>query len=129
MEQIEKLVQDLGKTLEKSGLYLESIEFGTSNMEIFEGEDGDTISPSEIDIRQKMIDGEAQFVVTASFSIGEIAFSDRVLNPEKYDEDKRFKAIVPTEEEMTFDKLKKKMSDGDFNGIADDDFDPDSVEW
>lgn len=129
MEQIRTLVEELGETLQKSGLYLENVEIGTNKTEFLD-EEGDTMAVSDIDIRKELLEGDAQFVVTATFTIGDLAFSDRVLNPEAFAAKKEFDAIVPAEDDIVLTALQQKLKKGgSFEGLVDEDFDPDSVEW
>lgn len=39
-------------------------------------------------------EAEAQLLLLATFAVGEEAFSDRVMNPEKYDEDGKFRELA-----------------------------------
>lgn len=63
-------------------------------------------------------DEDISVVVMCYFLIGDLAFSDRVQNPEKYDVDKEFNLLMPTKAELTKDKIKEKL---EANPPSDDD--------
>lgn len=50
------------------------------------------------------------YAIMTYFLIGDMAFSERVQNPEKFDTDQQFKMLVPTDAELLKDKLVDKFS-------------------
>lgn len=52
---------------------------------------------------------EAHMLLLATFAVGEVAFSDRIMNPEKYDEDGKFREITIDADplEVSFEELKR----------------------
>ena len=57
------------------------------------------------DLEKALVDNPGGFMLGCKFDIGDRAFTDRVLNPEAYDEDVQFKMIVPSEAELLTDRL------------------------
>lgn len=55
-------------------------------------------------------DDDISVVVMAYFLIGDLAFSERVQNPDKFDVDKQFDLIMPSKTEVFKDKMKDKLA-------------------
>lgn len=103
MEAVHRLVDSIKEELEGIGLYLQDVTIA-SDREVEGQEEG--VTP---DLRALMENGEAQFVVVATFALNEMAFSDRVLNPEDFKEETNFKTIMPSEASVTAEALKEKL--------------------
>lgn len=103
MEAIRKLVDELKDELENIGMYLEHVNIA-SDREVEDQEEG--VTP---DIRELMEKGEAQFVIMADFALNEVAFSDRILNPEAHKDETEFKTAMPSEAEVTAESVKDKL--------------------
>lgn len=104
MEAIHRLIDEIKDEFENIGMYLSDVNI-MADREL-EGDDGEGVEP---DIRQMMLDGEAQFAIVVEFGLNELAFSDQVLNPEGHKENIEFKAAMPTEAEMTIEALKDQL--------------------
>lgn len=104
MEAIHRLVDEIKSEFEDIGLYLQDVNI-MADREL-EGGDDEGVEP---DVRQMMLDGEARFAIVVDFALNEVAFSDRVLNPEGHKQDTEFKAALPSEAEMTIEALKDKL--------------------
>lgn len=48
-----------------------------------------------------MKEGRADFFLAMTFQVGDVAWSDRVLNPEKFKQDQEFRALMPSEVELS----------------------------
>lgn len=103
MEAIHRLVDEIKNEFEDIGLYLQDVNI-MADRELEGGDEG-----VEPDVRQMMLDGEAKFAIVVDFALNDVAFSDRVLNPESHKQDTEFKAAMPSEAEMTIEALKDKL--------------------
>jgi hypothetical protein len=103
-------VDDIEEALTKIGLYLFDAEFGA----IPADEDAlAEIMESKVDPVEAFKNGLTKVFLNTTFTLGDIAFSDRVLHPEKYDEQKQFNMIVPTESEIELELLKEDLLNWD----------------
>ena len=106
MEPIQKVAKDLENNMKHLGLYMTDIQFATS--------DEDATNPEAVegalkeDFRKKLADGETMWMLNATFNIGDQAFTDRVLNPEREAADTEFAIAVPDEIEMMREKLRRE---------------------
>lgn len=107
-EQAVKIIENIKGAYEKIGLYAQDASFHADNIEAIVKEDDPDYSP---DIHEIIKNGESNILATVRFDIGDVAWSDRVLDPDKYDTDKQFAAIVPSEEEMALEEMKKLFGD------------------
>lgn len=115
-EQFENLVEDLKNRTEKIGLYLVDASAATSSDEV--REQG---SVDGMDIAKMMANDEASFALYATFTVNKLAWSERIQNPDAFDEDKQFKMIMPTEEELLVERYKQAFieSGGDISSAFD----------
>ena len=86
LEEFRERIEKFGDEARKVGLYLENM----AGMQHAHSEDE-----------------EPQTIVAATFIVGEQAFSDRVLNPEKHEEDKTFRTLTAGAD--PFDELRERM--------------------
>lgn len=103
--QFEELAENFTKRAEKVGLYARDCVIIGQNMT---EEDRDKINSPEI--KQMLQDGEAKLVLMVTFTVGDLAFSDRIQNPGKYDTDRQFAEMMPTESEMKIDHVRESLS-------------------
>lgn len=115
MKELTTVVENIKDSYEKLGLYLVDYAIATSDEEMVNAGESDEPTP---DFRKKLADGEAMWVVQATFTIGKQAFTDRVLNPEKESLDTEFQMAMPSEIEIMKEKLRRE-------GLAA--FEPDSL--
>ena len=118
MHQFNQLVDDLQSKCEKIGLYMQHSSILTDNASLESIGDDD---PESVDVNQLMEDGEASFALSTVFSLGDLAFDDRIVDPEGFEADQQFKAIAPE------DDIKKDNFLGDVASWMDElgDFDED----
>ncbi len=55
--------------------------------------------------RELMEQGE-EFFIRASFRLGDVAWSDRVLYPDRFEQEQQFEKIAPTEEEVMLERIR-----------------------
>lgn len=90
------LMDESKEAFEKIGLYSISARVGAVPAPGAEME----VMSDDVKIEDVLREGKADFFLIMSLQIGDVAFSDRVLNPESFNEKKMFDSIVPTEVEM-----------------------------
>jgi hypothetical protein len=121
MEPINKVIEDIRGRFDKLGLYLVDVNVATNDEDMM-SDDSDEGQVKE-DFRKKLANGEAVWVVQATFTIGKQAFTDRVLNPEQFKEDTEFRTIMPTEVELVRDRysdpaVQEALASGDFDRLT-----------
>lgn len=110
-EVFETLLLDTTKRLEKIGLYTEAAGVGGTPMN---EEVVDQIETGQITEREAIKSGVAEFSLYISCRIGDVAWSDRVLNPEDHKNKQEFeKLTINTEVEMTKDEISRALEDWD----------------
>lgn len=118
-DEIQHIVSQLSSRCEKIGLYPASVAIVSK----------DTVDPvllaklesDENGLKNALSNGEVQLAVYVSFRLGDVAFSDRVQFPERFETDKQFQAMVPTPQEEIADRIRAKMEDDDPLAWLDDD--------
>jgi len=112
-ERIEKLVDTIVEDLENMGLYCRGVNvMGQAESEEFN---------EDVDIREMISAGEASFAIVGMWQIGDVAWQDKILNPDAYDQDKQFSLMMPSREELMADKAAEAIAAG--LNIFDIDFD------
>lgn len=106
-DQFAELIDNLKRRAEKIGLYMQSAFQATQGVEMDEEMEA-KLTDSDA-IKARMETGEVRVAIMALFTVGDVAFSDRVQNPEKYDTDTQFRQIMPTEAEMKADEIREQM--------------------
>lgn len=102
----DQLVHDL----EKIGLYVQGLSMGG----IPNSEDiAEKIMNGEITEEDAIKNGLADFHILISTRIGDVAWSDRVLNPESFTERKEFEMIVPESKEIDLDEIRRELEEWD----------------
>ncbi len=116
-EEFDKLSSELLKELENIGLYpLVPLQFGAvphSGFEdaVIKAEDGDPLD--------MMRSGIADFFCHGAFRVGDVAFSQRVLDPASHESDVQFDQIVHTAREQLEELRKQELENPD--DLDDDD--------
>lgn len=105
MEQFEEVTTKLEKGLDKIGLYVQRTDIMTDSSELAE-EDHES---GEVDVLDLINSGQAQFALSVQCLIGDLAFDQRNVDPEGFEADQEFKAIVP-QEEMDLAAMKESMA-------------------
>jgi hypothetical protein len=108
-EIFKEALSDLEERLSKLGVYVTSSEFGAvpASEDLYEEMlDVESFNPEE-----SFMNGNIKLYVSTFCSFGDIAFSDRILNPDSYNEKKQFDLIVPTESEIALESLKDDLLD------------------
>lgn len=108
MEPINAVVEEVKGKFEKLGLYMVDYGVATNDSEALGHDHGESEGDVKDDFRKKMADGEAMWILNATFNIGDQAFTDRVLNPEKDAADTEFAVIVPDEVDIMREKLRRE---------------------
>ncbi len=103
-ERVSNLVDTLVEDLENMGLYVRSVNV----MGQAESEDFDEAA----DIRTLIADGEASYAIVGMWQIGDVAWQEKILNPDAYDEAKQFQLMMPTKEELMADKAAEAIESG-----------------
>lgn len=108
-KKFEKLIESIKEEAENIGFYLSGCSIASDSPEkIREAEEDGS------DIIALLQNEEVSFAMFMEFDIGDRAFSDEVLNPEKVKTDKEFQMIVPDDYEI-FKKTKlDSLDDFDF---------------
>lgn len=104
MDQFREVVEKLEEGLEKIGLYVQSTNIMTDSDELA-GQDTD----SDIDVLDLMNQGEAHFALAVYALIGDLAFDQRIVNPDGFKTDQDFKALVP-EEDIQMQSMLESMA-------------------
>lgn len=120
-ERIKKVVETLENRMSKLGLHMIDFGIGTNDTDAID-EDSQEISA---DFREKLASGEAAWIISGTFTVGNLAFSDRILNPDLYSEETEFKRLMPTEEEIYRRKLIDAAKGGNLLAAFEDDDDDD----
>jgi hypothetical protein len=94
-----EMMTTLTDSCEQMGLYAISgmIQSSASEEQVAAG-----TSPREL-----MEEGE-EFYIRATFRIGDLAWSDRILRPEQFAQDQEFEKIAPTEEEVMLERIRSE---------------------
>jgi hypothetical protein len=92
---------------EKIGLYTMSSNVGAvpaagAELELME---------EDVQIDEVLRDGKADFFLVTTMRIGDVAFSERVLEPDKLEEKVKFESIAPTELEMLRQQLAEERKE------------------
>lgn len=106
MEQFEEVTKNLERGLEKIGLYVQRTDIMTDSPELA-GEEHD--EERDVDVLDLINSGEAQFALSVTCLIGDLAFDQRNVDPEGFVADQEFKAIVP-QEEMDLAAMQESMA-------------------
>jgi cysteinyl-tRNA synthetase len=106
-EQFEELAETLKNKAEKIGLYMRNHVIATQAREMDES-DGDMVLSVEA-LRAKMEMGDVRVAIMAVFTLGDVAFSERVQNPEAFDLDTQFRQLMPTEHELKADEIRDRL--------------------
>lgn len=109
-EEFGTLLNEVREKLDEMGLYMiaATVQSDADRVE----EDGDAMSLME--------DG-VEFVLRTQFQVGEIAFSDRILYPEKFQQEKEFDLAAPSEEEVMMQRILDEARSGELFDLGDED--------
>jgi hypothetical protein len=113
--EFEQLAEDFSKRAEKIGLYSKDC--------VIVGSKGDEEERDQVeskDIKELLASGEIKLAMIVTFTVGDLAFSERIQNPDKFDTDLQFQQMMPTAEEMTVDTLRDRFDSLDENSSIDD---------
>lgn len=103
-ERVTKLVDTITEDLENMGLYCRGINvMGQAASEDFD---------EDSDIRAMIADGSVSYAIVGMWQIGDVAWQDKILNPDAYDEKKQFDLMMPTREEMISEKAAQAIAEG-----------------
>jgi hypothetical protein len=105
-EVVEELVSNLSKNAEKCGLYTADITIGCEDSDIAED------IRSDPNMMVKAIREGTRFVILATFNIGDLAWSDRVQNPQQFHIDNDFRTLTTDHTTAYIEDLRKKLEEG-----------------
>lgn len=124
--EINELMEEAKRRLEKVGVYTQAstLTVGQVAPDDATGDtdqaDKETPTVSSIlddpALKQKMIDGNVKLAFYTVATVNDLAFSDRIQDPKRFDEKKQFEEIVPTAAEMSYDAIKDTLK-GDREAI------------
>lgn len=103
-EQFEELAENFTKRAEKIGL------FARDCVIIGQGDEIDRDKINSPEIKEMLANGEVKLALMVTFTVGDLAFSDRIQHPEKYDTDRQFAEMMPTENEMKIDNVRDSLA-------------------
>lgn len=106
-----ELTDKLREQAESVGLYLRGAQVQTTAAEFDEEE--------EKSIQDLMAEGE-EFMIQAHFQLGEVAFSQRIQDPDAFDEEIAFRVAAPSETEMEAARILDLLKSGKFTEDDDD---------
>ena len=111
-EAFESVIKELEERLNKLGLYMINAEIGIVTRE------NQIVHPSQINEDYSLEEivknpQDHSIYLSSVFQLSDLCWSDRVLNPEKHQEDKEFRAILPTEFEVTLESMKDELLNWD----------------
>lgn len=112
-EEIEGLIEEISRRAAKLGLHYQH------GQAMFNG-DSDMMESREA-MRAAMAVGSAEMVFSGVFTIGDLAWSDHVQNPEEEAVKDEFLRIMPTDIDIQRAALQEKIKNGLFDGLKDDD--------
>jgi len=105
-EELADLLDEVTKRSEKFGLYLKDTLIGAVDRDI-----ATAIAEGKTTVKQAVMEG-ASISILATFAIGDVAWSDRIQDPDGFKVDQEFKTIMPTEDELIKDELIRKLREG-----------------
>lgn len=105
--EVDTLIESIKKEAAHLGLHMQDVMIASSA----DMSDPQTAQQFQDKSIKEILDtnGEVSVAVMAYFLIGDLAFSERVQNPEAFDTDQQFKLIMPTEHELLKDKVAEKI--------------------
>lgn len=109
------VIEQLKNRCEKIGLYLQHSTFTVAADLGEEGEEGNEeaarLLSSDDELKEKLESGDARVILFGMFTAKDLAFSDRIQNPDKHEVDTEFKNMMPTAHEAAKAKLSEKKKD------------------
>lgn len=116
-ESLQRLIENSGKDFDRIGFHIIDAQAMPTNFEAFaeKMQAGEEV-PDPYEMLQS---GESGVVLNVRFYINKTAFSDKVLNPDKYDVDKQFAAMMPSATEMKLQAMRDAVKDGGLDALFD----------
>lgn len=103
---IEELLEQLHTEAQQIGLYMRDAVMHTSNEDLAR-----ETSMDRDKILERIKGGSDEFVLMAQFLIGDLAWTDRILNPEEHAITKEFRNIVPDRVADRREEIIKQLRD------------------
>lgn len=93
---LDNFLLETEKAFEKIGLY----QYGPAHLGVVPGPDNEApeMLSGEFELAEALADGKDEIFLAMMFRIGDVAFTQRVLEPEKFQERVEFEKIMPTDE-------------------------------
>lgn len=107
-ELIREIVDKLGDSTRKIGLYLE----GVGVMSHPERPGALQAVANADSFKEAVKNGDANVVIVGTFTIGDVAWANRTLNPEQEEIDKMARELLPDPVEELKEKLKRAQAEG-----------------
>lgn len=105
-DKISSLVKELENSSRKVGLYLEGAGLGVSpnvDPRVLSTLDG---------VKSVVKSQDGEVVISATFTIGDVAWSKRVQDPDQHEVDKQVRTMLPDPVEEMRERLKKAREEG-----------------
>jgi len=100
----EPIISEIETRLSKLGLYMANVDVGVVQSS------NDIDNPDDINLEDIVKDPEKSTIyITGIFQLSDIAWSDRIINPEVHAEIQEFKQIAPTEFEIGLESFKDDL--------------------
>lgn len=109
---LDNFLLETEKAFEKIGLY----QYGPAHLGVVPGPDNPQpqMLSGEFELAEALADGKDEIFLAMMFRIGDVAFSERVLEPEAFRERTEFEKIMPTNElEMIRNELAEEAKSWD----------------
>lgn len=119
VEEFEYLVKELEAKLALLGLYMVNADIGVvANQEWLDNNpDYERMMnhPSNGSDLEELLKhpGSYNIYISTIFKMSDLCWSDRVINPDRHEADREFRAIAPTEFEVTLESLKDEIMNWD----------------
>ena len=113
-EKFQKVVEKVSKSFDEIGLYINNISFGMLPKDADEESISKFMDLEEGDIEKEFEEGRAEAFMAVQLHVGDVAWSERVQNPDLFNEKKEFEEIIPTDSELNIMMLRDEISDDKF---------------
>ena len=108
-EELNVVIESLRERADQIGLYMMGAALQGSATE----EETEQASS----MRELIAEG-SEVIVQASFRLGSVAWSDRILNPDEYDELKAFELVAPSEEDILISDFLERAKSGELFDLS-----------
>jgi|GEM_PF-2953647 len=113
---LNQVISDLELKLSKIGLYMINADIGIVANDASSNQQISVDRNQQINVNIADIASNPEnysIYISSVFRVSDICWSDRVLNPERYEEDKKFRVIAETEFEITAESMADEILNWD----------------